>query len=330
MTIKDIAKLSGYGVSTVSRALNGHSDISKETREKIQKIVAENNYIPNQNARNLKCSAGKSIVLMVKGSMNMFFSAIIENIQAYADKTGAIIVLHYLNEQDNEVRTAVKICREQKPMGIIFLGGNLEHFKNEFSQIQVPCVLSTTNASELDFPNLSSVCIDDIDAGKRAIDHLFEQGHTEIGVITGDVETPNPSKLRFLGVKQGFEKNNSELKYTQKSSYTFNDAYEATKAIMERNPDISAIFAMSDIMAIGAVRALADMGKAVPRDVSVLGFDGIMMTEFTCPRITTMEQPSQQIAELTIKLLAEMIDNNAASRHIQVEAKYKAGESVSC
>lgn len=330
MTIKDIAKLAGVSVSTVSRVLNGHPDIKSETKEKIHRIIAENNFIPNSNAKNLKQTAGKSILLLIKGNSNMFFSVISEQIQKRIDKTGFAVSVHYLDEQADEAVAAVRLSREQKPVGIIFLGGNLKNLQNSFGEITVPCVLSTANAKELPFANLSSVSINDFEAGKKAADFLFDMGHEKIGIISGDIETSNPSQLRYAGIKESFMrhgKNVNEIIH-EKSSYTLNSAYEAATALVQRNSDITAIFAMSDIMAMGTIRALTDMGKHVPEDVSVLGFDGIELSDYCCPRIATIAQPSQQIADLSVRLIIDMIEHNALASHVQLKVSYKSGESI--
>lgn len=330
MTIKDIARLAGVGVTTVSRALNGHPDISDETREKIQRIIKEYNYTPNQNARTLKQSAGKSILLMVKGIRSMFLSAISEGIQQNADEAGIAVSVHYLDEQADEVSVAIKLCRELKPVGIIFLGGEISNFERSFSQIKIPCVLSTASAKNLPFENLSSVSIDDFASGRKAAELLCDMGHRNVGIIRGSDEISNPSGLRLAGVKEGFRKHGIIISESQVefSSYAISSAYEATMALCGKFPELTAVFAMADIMAIGVIRALLDMGKRVPTDVSVMGFDGIELADYFSPRITTLLQPTQKIASLSMRLLTGMIHDTIRANHIQLTPTFKPGESA--
>ena len=117
------------------------------------------------------------------------------------DETGAAV----LDEDGNEVQRALQLCLEKKPMGILFLGGNSAHFREDFSQIDIPCVLVTNDASELGFPNLSSVCTDDRNAARCAIDALVAQGHRQIAMIGGDRDVSEISRLRYEGCMEAFQ-----------------------------------------------------------------------------------------------------------------------------
>ena len=167
VTIKDIARESGYSISTVSRVL--------------------------------KQSNTKTIVVLVKGISNMLFSNIVEEIQQMIGRTDYTLVVSYIDEDDNEVEQALQLCRERKPLGLLFLGGNPEFFKQGFAKVDVPSVLVTNRANNLPFENLSSVATDDIAAGKCAVDALLEAGHDKIGIIGGDPVKSYTSHQRYLG-----------------------------------------------------------------------------------------------------------------------------------
>ena len=189
MTIKDIARLAGCGVSTVSRALNGSSEISDATRARINEVIQKYNYTPNGNARRMRQTAPNSVLLIVNGSSNLFFSPLIEQIQTAAESAGLQLVVNYIDEQEDEVQTAAQLCVEQKPAGIIFLGGDIRNFRRSFAGISVPCVLSTASAKELGFANLSSVSVDDVDGGRMAAEELLRLGHRSIGILGGDLDS---------------------------------------------------------------------------------------------------------------------------------------------
>ena len=121
MTIKDIARESGYAVSTVSRALNDHPDVSREAKEKIKAIVAAHKFVPNSNARQLKVQQNRSIIIVVKGAFNMFFAAILERMQSLISCSGYSAEVHYLDEDADEVLVGEQLQRERKPLGFIFL-----------------------------------------------------------------------------------------------------------------------------------------------------------------------------------------------------------------
>lgn len=162
MTIVDIAKEAGYSVSTVSRVLNGRRDVSEEARDRIMRIVEAYQFVPNKNAKHLKQTVSQSILILVKGTSNMLFTNIIEVIQDTIEGSDYSLRVHYLDEDADEVKEAVRMCREHKPMGILFLGGNIQYFHEEFELVNVPCVLVTDRADKLGFRNLASVSTDDM------------------------------------------------------------------------------------------------------------------------------------------------------------------------
>mgnify|MGYP002422204928 FL=1 len=204
LTIKDIARESGYAVSTVSRALNDHPDVSREAKEKIKAIVAAHKFVPNSNARQLKVQQNRSIIIVVKGAFNMFFAAILERMQSLISCSGYSAEVHYLDEDADEVLVGEQLQRERKPLGFIFLGGNTCSFEARFSAIAVPSVLATTLADHLNFGNLSSVGIDDTAAGRRAARFLLSRGHRRIAVIGGNRAVSSISDQRYQGFLQGF------------------------------------------------------------------------------------------------------------------------------
>lgn len=328
LTIKDIARLAGCGVSTVSRALNGSTEISEATRARINEVIRQYNYTPNGNARRMRQAVAKTILLIVNGSSNLFFSPLIQQIQTSAEATGYQLAVNYIDEQEDEVLTAERLCAEQKPSGIIFLGGDMRNFTRSFSAITVPCVLSTANAEELGFGNLSSVSIDDFAAGRAAAEQLLDMGHRRIGIIGGDPNSYGPSGLRYSGFTSACTERGAEPPTCETCSYTFNSAYEAAVALYHEFRGMTAVFALSDIIAVGAVRAFLDIGKSVPEDISVMGFDGIEISEFTNPRIATFSQPIHQISSLSVRMLVNMIENGAEAAHVTLKAQYKAGGSV--
>ena len=155
MTIKDIARISGCSVSTISRVINDRPDVRPETKEHVLKVMREAGFTPNTNARQLKIQQSRSLVFVVKGTRNIFFSDFLVQLQRAATLYGYNGIVSYLDENANEIDAAEKILREIKPKGMIFLGGSVTNFQNGFANISVPSVLATLVSNELDFPNLS-------------------------------------------------------------------------------------------------------------------------------------------------------------------------------
>ncbi len=330
MTIKDIARESGYAISTVSRALNNHPDVSEETKRRIAQIVAEKGFVPNSNARRLKRQQGKSIAFIVKGAGNMFFADMLVELERLVGEAGFDSVVRYLNESDDEVAHARQLCTELKPRGLIFLGGDSRNFQQGFDQINVPSVLTTTVNSELNFPNLSMVGVDDRAAGQLAIEYLLAKGHRDIVVMGSDHSAIGPCQMRLEGCIQALSAHGIAFTGDMflQSSFTMDSAYAAMQSYLKNGGKATAVFAMSDAMAIGAIRALLDAGLSVPQDVSVIGFDGTPLARYYSPRLTTLCQPAQQIAKTSVKLLLGCILKGQPPKTVLLQAKLEPGSSV--
>ena len=331
VTIKDIARESGYSVSTVSRVLNNRNDVSPDARKKIEEVVAKFNFVPNNNAKHLKQNNSKAIGVLVKGISNMLFASVVEEIQRMIEKTEYTLVVSYLDEDADEVEQAILICREREPLGLLFLGGNPEYFHREFSGVDVPCVLVTNRANEMHFENLSSVATDDIAAARCAVDQLFVAGHRRIGILGGDFDKSYTSHQRFLGCEQSFSEHGAVLDVEhcyEKARFSFGSACRAMKRLIGKFPDVTAVFAMSDVMAIGAIRALRDLGYRVPEDVSVIGFDGTSLAEYYNPKLATIKQQHQTLANRSIEILFGQIELKKESIHEIVPFEFVNGESI--
>jgi len=331
MTIKDIARLSGCGVATVSRVLNGRPDVSRGTRDRVLAVVEEHGFQLNRNAKQLKQQMGTDIAILVKGSQNMLFAGIAERAQAMLRSRGRDAAVYYLDEEADEVSYACRLCREQKPLGLLFMGGDLDCFKAGFGQISVPSVLLTNSARGLGFDNLSSLTTDDEAAAAQVIEHLAKWGHRRIGVLGGFSDSSQISALRLRGCRTAFARLGlpfDEGRQLVCSRFVLEDAYRAAGQLVDRAPEVTAIFAMSDVMAIGAVRALADRGKRVPRDMSVVGYDGISLADYCVPRLTTVQQDGEGMADRGVELLLERLDGRREPVYNTVPFRLVEGESV--
>ena len=185
VTIKDIARISGYSIGTVSRVINHRSDVSPATRERIEAVIRELHFEPNRNAKSLKQSFYSPVMIFVKGAHNIFLDSILEEIQIQMHFLGENTNVTFLGETDNAVAEAAQVSANWKPKGCIFLGGSLKNFKHDFGRIDVPCVLVTADASGLGYENLSSFTTDDYGGAYEAVSRLIRCGHRRIGIIGG-------------------------------------------------------------------------------------------------------------------------------------------------
>ena len=209
------------------------------------------------------------------------------------------------------------------------MGGSVEHFRQSFDQITIPAVLATVVSEELSFPNLSMVGVDDHAAAYQAVTSLIALGHRQICVIGGPA-TSHPSRMRRLGAQQAMEDNGLAFdpRLYGLSNYNFESAYNTMNGLLARRAQFTAVFAMSDVIAIGVIRALASAGYKVPDDVSVIGFDGIPMSRFCVPALASMVQPTEEMATRCVELLIRQIEHGAPAQTVVLAPALQEGESV--
>ena len=328
-TIKDIAAMAGVSVTTVSRVLNRRPDVNSATREKVERIIRENHFVGNTNARGLK-QGNEVIGVVVRGRSNPFLSALSEAILARADQMPETFVTEYIDEQADEFATALRLTRQNHVKGLIFVGSLIDGRVKAIRSLEIPMAFTTVNAESASLPRASSVAVDDRSMGRLVAEELLNHGHRQIAVFGSNPVAGDSLAMRFQGFCDAFA--DRGLTYDRslyrESRFSFEAGYETAKAFFAERTDATALFAMSDTVAVGAIRALRDLGKSVPEDVSVIGFDGVDIGRFTLPRLTTVEQPVDEIARRSVNLLLDMMEKDAAPRHILVEAAFRKRESV--
>lgn len=331
LTIKDIARESGYAVGTVSRVLNNHPDVSDKARSKIMEVVEKHHFKLNSNAKHLKQQASNGIAIIVKGNQNMLFASIVEQMQGMIREKGYACLMYYIGEMEDELEQAMQVIVERRPMGILFLGSNLAYFKERFDKVQIPCVLVTNSAESLGFENLSSVSTDDSEAAYAAVSHLVALGHKKIGILGGQLEKSRAAITRYIGCRKAFDQYGisfeTERQY-EPALFSISQGYEAMGRLMDKMPDLTAVFAMSDTMALGAMRAICDRGLRVPEDISVVGFDGIELGSYISPKLTTIRQDREVIAKRSVEILLSNLANINGAVHETVPFHVIAGESA--
>lgn len=331
LSIKDIAEIAGVGVSTVSRVINNHPDVGDKTREKVLQIIEEYNYIPNNSARNLKRSSSNNIGILVKGIHNPFFSQMIKAVEEEINKKNYSMILHYNEKNTNDTEVAIQLIKEKKLKGLICLGGDFDDLEeNQLLHLETPMVLTSVNITEeVNKDVFSSVTIQNEIAAFKAVDYLCKLGHKRIGIITTGEGDKNVGKLRLRGYKNalksnGIEENDDFISYAH---YTFESGYDAMNELIGRNLGITAVFVTSDIMAIGASKAILSSGLKIPEDISVVGFDGIEYSKYFHPSITTVKQPIEEMGHKSAEILFNLIESKREQQHIVFETELLERES---
>ncbi len=336
-TIQDIARMSGYSIGTVSRVINNRADVSERARKRIEEVIREQDYQPNSNARMLRQSVSSEISIIIRGTSSVFLQSVLEKTQIRVGEHGESASVQFIGETEDEVAMAVQVVQHLKPKGLIFLGGSVHNFQEEFSKIDVPSVLVSANADGLGYDNLSSFSTDDEGAAAYAVGRLVAQGHRRIGILGGypgdssGTMTDDCGALRIRGAVGELGKNGISFDFDndyEGCAFSAEDGYKAAERLLLRTPDLTGIFALSDVMAIGAIRAFRDMGLHVPEDISVVGFDGILYAEYSNPRLTTIRQDAATLARKSVDSLLLMISYGSPAMHEQIPYRYVNGESV--
>ncbi|MEG1424800.1 MAG: LacI family DNA-binding transcriptional regulator [Terrisporobacter sp.] len=323
ITIKDIAQKCGVGVSTVSRAINNHPDISEETKTMIMEVIKEHNFIPNNSARNLKRLDTRTIAVLIKDIDNPFFQKMIKVFEEEIQNRKYIFILQRIDSNQDEIEVALELIKEKRLKAIVFLGGNFSHQEGKLQELTVPFVLSTIAMTDnIDKHFYSSVSIDDVNESYKVVDYLCNSGHNKIAILAGYSWDESISKLRIEGYCKALNKheisiNNNLIRYTPKNrdSHTMENGYQLAKELLESKEEFTAIYAISDSMAIGACKAILDCGKSIPEDYSIVGFDGLDITNYYNPSITTIRQPVEDMAKETTNILFDLINKKITNQH---------------
>ncbi|MEA3350710.1 MAG: LacI family DNA-binding transcriptional regulator [Chloroflexota bacterium] len=316
ITIKDIAKIAGVSHSTVSRALSGHSGISKETTDRIKKIASDIGYVPSAVARGLKTSRSNALGVIVNRIDDPFFSEILQGIEDVLQEAGYSLFVAASNRDSSREKIIVQAMRERRVDGIIVCTTQFcDEHRSQLEHYGFP-IIAIGNHEESDYRWL--VYHDDFYGSVQITKYLIELGHKKIAYL-GNARAESTTQGRLNGLMQ--EMNAVSLPIPDE--YIFQcpngkpDGGEiGAKYCVDLVDPPTAIMCFNDMMAIGAIKALREAGKCVPIDFSVVGFDDVPFSAYTYPTLTTFEQPKYQLgyeaAQMMYKFLQSQSDMNSA------------------
>lgn len=204
MTIKDVAKYCGVSVSTVSRVMNGHPDVSAPVREKVLAAISELHYVPNRSAQDLVRARSDSIGVVVRGASNPFYSPIVRSIERVCEDKNYTMIIHHMGERGDEVKRGAELVNSKRLKGLILLGGRFDYGERERASVMVPfvCCAFSSQFGRLDGATYSSVSIDDAKEARRATRLLTDEGHRKIAILVDFVDDQSISELRYRGYRQ--------------------------------------------------------------------------------------------------------------------------------
>lgn len=334
VTIRDVAKSCGVSVSTVSRAFNGYTDITEETRERVLKTAEDLGYKPNLNAKNLSSKRSNQIALIISGLLennpkeNLMFR-LMQGVYTYACNHNLDVAVYATDVKQQEKVSYQQFCAEHDVSGVILSGVTTDDpYFQELMDTKIPCVAIDMELSERQGGWIS---IDNIRAMADVVDLLYANGHEKILVVSGKKNT-RVTMDRTIGVYRAMSRKGYALKEEDILYCEFDEqkAYEKTLDYLKTygKTKHTAMMCFSDLMALGVMRAIKEMGYRIPEDFSVTGFDGIPISEYTAPPLTTVWQDMKRNGYAGAKLLHARIEGKETKEHSILPYKILERESV--
>lgn len=312
-TMKDVAERSGVSVTTVSHVVNGTRRVSDEVRLRVEGVMEEIGYRPNILARGLRRGEATLLGLVVPDATNPYFAEIARAVADACSEEGyAVIICNSDGRRDRE-KEAVEVLAANRVGGIFLVNvGVTERDAALFDGLAIPLVMLDR---EIPGIPVDSIQIDNVHGGRQATDHLLALGHRRIACIAGPSQV-SPSGDRVTGYRQALEAAGLPFdpSLVLRGDFTPASGHACAGALMDGDRRPTALFACNDLMAFGAVTALAERGLSVPGDVSVVGFDDISLAAYFNPPLTTVAQPRREMGRRAARILLERMRDGTLPR----------------
>lgn len=304
-TIKDVAALAGISYTTVSHVLNKSRPVSDEVRIKVEAAIQQLDYVPSAVARSLKAKSTSTIGLLIPNGVNPYFAELARGIEDYCERNGFCVILCNCDDNADKQRGYLRVLLEKRVDGLIVssVGGD-PGLDGGLAGVRTPMVVVDR---ELEGIDADLVRIDHELGGYLATRHLLGLGHRHIACIRGPSQT-SVARLRFRGYELAMAQAGIHVEphWIIESDYTSPGGYQAAAGLLSGTPP-TAIFAGNDMIGIGVLRAAAERGIQVPRDLSVVGFDDIEMSRYVYPALTTVGQSIVELGESAAQMLLRRI-----------------------
>lgn len=314
LTLKEIAKLAGVSRSTVSRVVNNHPKVSAEVRQRVMKIIAETGYQPDPAARSLVMQRSGIIGLVIPlAAQSLFpdpyYPLLIQGIARACNANDYTLSLFLFHTADEEQKLYPRVLRNRLVDGVIVTGSQIDDpLLPKLIENKVPFVMVGRPANR---PEVSFVDVDNVAGAYSAVSYLARLGYERIATITGPLNT-----TVSLDRRQGYiDALNGRTPLIAEGDFTEESGYFAMQQLLPYKPE--AVFAASDTMAFGALRALREAGLSVPNDVALVGFDDLHAAAFSDPPLTTVRQPILRAGIEAVEILVDILKNGPEpARHV--------------
>jgi LacI family repressor for deo operon, udp, cdd, tsx, nupC, and nupG len=304
-TIQDVAKLAGVSVATVSRVLNNSNLVSQDTKKLVEEAIKKLDYQPNLLGRNLRRSETKMILVLLPNISNPFYSKVVKGIEEVAHNNGYNVMLCNTDSDAKRERMYLDLLKNHLTDGVIFMAPKIE--KAELAEIgkNYPVVQCCEYKEGTGVPYVS---IDNFSASYMAVKHLIDIGHRRIAFL-GCESKFNSAMQRKNGYIKALEDHeiNFDDSIVLYGDYTFNSGFSVGHKLMALKNRPTALFAISDFMAIGVIKAIKEKGLKIPDDFAVMGFDNISFTSMYDPMVSTISQPRYDMGRAAMELILKQL-----------------------
>lgn len=318
-SMKDVARLSGVSVSTVSRVINNSLPVDEQTRRRVEAAIEKVNYTPNLLARGLRMRSGHLIGLVIPDLSNQTFSHLIDYGQEAAQQHGYDVIVGITNNDAEAEERFIKGLLDRNVDGVIFSRvSDRSHVLRMMDRKGVPFVVLDRS---LQHEKVPTVVLDNERAGRMAAEHLLSLGHREIACITGPLDIAIV-RDRFGSFREALVIGGGNLPENSvfQGDFSYQSGEQGVQKLLSTGSRFSALWALNDYMAVGALNALRAEGLRVPEDVSVMGLDNVDCSWMSRPQLTTIEQPFRQMCEEAVRILVALKAGEVpASQRVMVE-----------
>lgn len=307
VNITVISEKTGLSISTVSRVLNGKADqyrISKDSQQKIREAAEKLNYVPNQFAANLKSGKSKTIALILPSLNNPFFAGIASEINAEIRKQGYITIIGDSDENKDIEREELLQMESRNIEGLVIAPCNQDwSYLKKMYDHGLPVVCIDRYFEDLNIPYVST---DNYEGAYIATKYLIENGHNRISCIQG-VQQSTPNKLRIKGYKDAMLEAGITEYSISGDDFSVQNGYLETKLLLQQKQRPTAIFALSNTIAMGSIKTLKEEKVRVPDDISIITFDDHPYLDYLATPLTCVTQPTSNICKIATKYLFSML-----------------------
>ncbi len=328
-TMKDIARLAGVSIVTVSRALNNKEDIHTETKKRILRIARELNYTGNDLAKSLVTQKTGIIGVLVINTADTFYASIIQGINDRCFGQGYSMMLCSTNENADKELEYINLMRKKQVEGLLLYPLQQDfRYLDTLSNIGLPFVLMNRHAETLDSHYVTN---DNVAGTYAATRYLIQQGHHKIMYICAKPEASS-GKERIAGCQKAVEEAglSSDALIIRYCEETIDGCYRLVQGEIEKELEATAVFVWDDRMALGAMKAIYETGLRIPEDIAVVGYDDIETAEYFIPPLTTVRQPTFQIGEIAADILLEHLTSDIYedTQHVVLKPELVIRESA--